>query len=308
MSVITLAEFQKRTHRKLYAGIAEVILDTDPIYTLFPWISYAGEGMIVNREKAMGDSAFYGLDDTITAKAPSSVEPKTFTATRIIGDAEIDGKQMVESQSSENDLVTMEIASKSKSVGRKIKAGMVTGTGVLPEMNSFHTLTDPGQYVASTGNVFDDCDLATQKVLSKDGFVDFLMVPSFQAFKMRQAYRALGGVPMIEVKSGNRSFKIMEFNGIPVFTNSFLPATESADGSALTGGTASSIYAGNFDDGTRKVGAAFIYPENRPMGLTVQHIGTKQDKDQDAWRIKSYVELALFNPNGVARVTGCATS
>ena len=301
---MTLAEFIKRTRDQLIAGVAEEILTTNPWYLLCPWNSYAGSGITTNREKVLGDADFYGLGDTIAAKAPSEVEPVLFRSTRIIGDAELDGLQVAEATSDINELMTMEISSKSKSVGRKMQEGMATGDGAAPKMNSLHSMIDSGQYVTGgSGNIFDYLDTLTQKILSKDGQTDWIQMPGNQALKLRTAYRALGGVPMMEVQSGGRTIQVMEFNGIPVFTNNWLSTEETAGGGDLIGGDLSSIYAGNFDDGTNKVGVAFIHPQALPAGISVSPLGEMETKDQSIYRVKSYTNFASFNKVGVARLT-----
>jgi len=301
---MTLAEFIKRTRDKLVAGVAEEILTTNPWFLICPWNSYAGSGITTNREKVLGDADFYGLGDTITSKTPSEVEPVLFRSTRVIGDAELDGLQVAESASDINDLRAMEVASKSKSIGRKIQLGMATGDGADPNYNSLHSMIDSGQYVTGgSGNIFDYLDALTQRVLSKDGLVDWIQLPGSQALKMRTAYRALGGVPMMEVQSGGRTFQVMEFNGIPCFTNNWLSTTETPGGGDLTGGDLSSIYAGNFDDGSYKTGVALIHPQATPAGISVEAIGKMETKDQEIYRVKSYSNFASFNKIGVARLT-----
>ena len=307
MSAMTLAEFIKRTRDELLAGVAEEILTTNPIYSMMPWTSYAGSGIITNRETTLGDADFYDLGATITSKATSVVTPVTFTATRIIGDAELDGKQLVESGSDINDLMAMEVASKSKSVGRKIQEGMALGTGTNPQYNSLHSMIDSGQYVTggagASGAIFGFMDAAIQKILSKDGFVDWIMMHGREALLLSAQYRLLGGVPMVEVQVGDRTMQVMSYNGIPVFTNNWLSITETAGGAALTTGALSSIYAGNFDDGTQKVGVSLIYPQASELGFSVDPIGEMEAKDQTIVRVKSYSNFASFNKVGVARIT-----
>ncbi len=304
MSVMTLAEFILRTRDQLIAGVAEEILTTNPMFMLMPWLGYAGSGISTNREETLGDADFYGLDDTITAKAPSAVEQVLFRSTRIIGDAELDNMQLAESNSDINSLMAIEVASKSKSVGRKIQEGMALGTGTDPQYNSLDSMIDSGQYITGgSGDIFNYLDAAMQKILSKDGYVDWIMLHGRDALKLRIAYRALGGVPMMEVKSGNRTIQVMEFNGTPVFTNNWLSTTETAGGAALTGGDLSSIYAGNFDDGSKKVGVSLIFPQASGMGINVQAIGDKESKDQQIVRVKSYSNFASFNKVGVSRIT-----
>jgi len=301
---MTLAEFILRTRDQLIAGVAEEILTTNPIYTLMPWLGYDGSGISTNREKVLGDADFYGLGDTIAAKTPSEVEQILYRSTRIIGDAELDGLQLAESSSDINSLMAMEVSSKAKSVGRKIQEGMATGSGTDPAMNSLHSMIDSSQYVTGgSGDIFNYLDAVGQKVLSKDGQIDWYQVTGRDALKIRTAYRALGGVPMVEVSSGNRTIQVMEFNGIPIFTNNWLSTTETAGGAALTGGTLSSIYAGNFDDGTKKIGVGLIYPNGTEAGISVNPVGEMETKDQSITRVKAYTNFASFNKVGVARLT-----
>lgn len=304
MSSLTLAEFILRTRDELIAGVAEEIITTNPMFLVTPWNSYAGSGITVNAELTLGDADFYGMGDTITSKAPSAVQPILFRSTKVIGDAEIDKLQQAESGSDINDVIQMEVSSKSKSVGRKIQEGMALGTGTAPQFNSLHSMIDSGQYVTGGAtDIFDFLDALMQKVLSKDGQVDWIQMSGRDALKVRTAYRALGGVPMIEVKSGDRTIKVLEFNGTPIFTNNWLSTTETAGGAALTGGTLSSIYAGNFDDGTNKVGVALVHPQATPAGIIIENVGDMETKDETIYRVKAYTNFASFNKVGVARLT-----
>lgn len=313
MSIMTLVEFQKRTRDKLLAGVVEDIYTTNPWYAFCPWMGYAGNGITVNRENTLGDADFFARGATITAKTPSVVDQVTFRATKVIGDAEIDNLDIAESGSDINDIAAIEISSKAKSVGRKIQGGIATGSGTSPAMNSLHSLIDSGQYTTSNGVggavlTFDMLDELISLVKSKDGQVDWLMMNGREMLKFRSLMRGLGGVPMMEVKMGNRTIQLLEYNGTPVFRNDWLSTTETDDGAALTGGAQSSIYAGNFDDGSRKVGLSLIYPEAIPVGTVVETIGAKEDKDEQVFRVKSYTNLATFNKRSVARLTGIAVS
>lgn len=309
MPAMTLAEFIKRSRDELVTGVAQDIFTTDPMYDYIPWIGYQGSGITWNRETTMGDSQFAGVGTAITAKAASVVTPVLYRGTKVIGDAEIDKQQIAESGGDTGTLIVDEVSSKAKSVGRQIKAGIATGTGVAPIMNSMHTLCDASQYTASGGVggavlTFDRMDELADLVKAKDGFVDFYVANGREIRKIRSLYRALGGVPMIEVKLGNRTFQVVEFNGVPVFQNDYLSTTETDDGAALVGGAQSSIYAGAWDDGSKKVGCALIYPEGDNMGISIEQVGAKEAYDEEIYRVKSYVNFGLFNRRGLARMTG----
>lgn len=303
MPTMTLVEFKKRTRDQLIAGIAEDIYTTNAIWSHIPWVSFQGSGIIVNRENTIGDAQFISIGGTITAKAPSAVDQITFAPTTCIGDAEINKLQVAMSGSDVNDVVAIEISSKSKNVGRQMQNGIATGDGADPNMNSLHSMVDSGQYVAGGAGTFDMLDALIDKVKSKDGIVEWMMAAGRDIRMIRSMYRSLGGVPMTEVKVGNKTIKVIEFEGIPIFQNDWLPITETAGGAALTGGALSSIYAGVWDDGSKKVGAAMIYPEAVPAGIIYEPVGAMETKDEAIHRVKAYMNFAIFNRRGVARLT-----
>ncbi len=303
MATMTAVEFVKRTRDQLIAGIVEDIYTTNPIYGFIPWIGYNGSGISVNREDTIGDAQTLALGGTITAKAASAVDQVLFQGTTLIGDAEINKKQIAESGSDINDVVTMEVSSKAKAVGRLIQAGIATGTGVAPEMNSMHTLIDATQYTTGGAMTFEMIDALIDLVKSKDGQVDWIQMAGRDIRAYRTMCRALGGVPMAEVKIGNKTIQIEEFNGIPIFQNDYLSVAETANGAALTGGALSSAYAGVWDDGSKKIGSALIYPNASTLGISFEEVGAMETKDENIYRIKAYTDFAMFNKRGIARLT-----
>jgi hypothetical protein len=309
MASMTLAEFIKRSRDSLITGIAQDIYTTDPMYDYIPWIPYIGSGATYNRETVMGDSQYATYGTAITAKATSTVTPVLYRGITVVGDAEINKQQVAESGGDGGDLIVSEVSSKAKSVGRKIRTGIAVGSGVVPEMNSMHTLCDASQYATSVAGgaalSFERMDELANLVKSKDGFVDFYVASGREMRKIRSLYRALGGVPMIDVQLGDRTYKVLEFNGVPIFQNDYLSTTETDSGAALVGGTQSSMYAGVWDDGSQKIGAALIYPAaTDSMGINVEQIGSKEGYDEEVYRVKFYGNFALFNRRGLARLPG----
>ena len=78
--------------------------------------------------------------------------------------------------------------------------------------------------------------------------------------------------------------------------------TETANGAALTGGALTSVWAGCWDDGTRKTGITAIYPEGVPAGIDVSRVGTSETKDEEIYRLKWYTNMAIFNRRAIARL------
>lgn len=306
MASQTLAEAKKFIHDTIVAGVAEDIISVSPIYAVLPFTGYDGQAILVNREAALGDAGLYSVDGTITHKAAASFVQATFTATKIIGDVEMDGLVQAQSASAGVDQLATEISSKAKSIGRLFQTGMATGTGSAPSMNSLHYLTDSSQYTtASLGQalsfaLLDElCDL----VKAKDGQVDWIQMPARTMRSYKVLLRALGGATgdwVVTLPDGRTT---IGYESIPVFKNEYLSVVETANGAALTGGDLTSVYAGVFDDGTRKVGVSGIHPNSVPAGIQVVYVGAMESKDSDLVRVRQYANFASFNRRGLARLT-----
>ena len=97
MATQTLAEAKKLINNQIVAGVAEDIISINPFFALLPFTGYTGQALVLNRENALGTSQVLAVDGTITAKAAATYTQSTVTATKLIGDAEMDG--LVQAQS-----------------------------------------------------------------------------------------------------------------------------------------------------------------------------------------------------------------
>ncbi len=308
MATQTLAEAAKLINNQIVQGVVEDIYTTNPFWMRMPWIGYEGQAIVVNRENALGDAQHLAVGGTITAKAAASFTQYTYSATTTIGDAEMNGLVQAQSQGAGTDQLAIEISSKAKSVGRKLQTGLAVGTGVAPELNSLHTLVDATQYTtASAGQAlsFALLDELLNLVKAKDGEVDWLMMPARTIRSYRNLVRALGGVTeTIVFDMGNgRTRNVDVYNNIPIFQNDYLSVVETANGAAVTGGALASVYAGVWDDGSKKLGVSMIHPIAVPAGIVVEKVGAAETKDETIVRVKSYSNFASFNRRGVARLT-----
>ncbi len=302
----TLAEAKKLINDQIVQGVVEDIISINPLYNLLPFSSYRGQALLVNRENALGDAGVYAVDASIVARNPATFTQVSFSATKLIGDVEMDGLVQATSANAGVDQLAVEISSKAKSIGRLFQQGMATGTGTSPAMNSLHSLCDSGQYTASSNGqalsfaLLDElCDL----VKAKDGQVDWIMMAPRTMRSYKTLLRALGGTPADWVVTLPDGRTTIGYEGIPIFKNEYLPVTETADGAALTGGALTSVWAGCFDDGTNRVGIAGIYPEGTPAGVSVEQIGAAEQKDSQIVRVKQYANFVCFNRKGLARLT-----
>lgn len=308
MATQTLAEAAKLINDEIAQGVAEDIITTNPMFSVLPFTGYSGQGLIVNRENALGNAGVYAVGATITDKAAATYTEATFKATKLIGDAEMDGLVQAQSMGAGVDQLALEIGSKAKSIGRLFQSGMATGGGTSPDMNSFHSMVDAAQYTAAAATQvlsFELLDQLLDLVKSKDGEVDFIVMNGRTLRSYKALVRALGGVnEVIAFTMPNGTTRnVSVYEGVPIFQNDYLSVTETANGAALTTGVLTSVYAGVFDDGTEKVGVCGIHPIAVPAGIVVENIGKSDTKDEQIVRIKQYANFASFNRRGLARLT-----
>lgn len=305
MATQTLAEAKKLINNQIIQGVAEDIISINPLFDILPFTGYTGQGMVVNRENALGDAGMYAVGATITNKAAATFINVTFTATKLIGDAELDGLVVAQSASAGVDQTAIEISSKAKTIGRLFQTGMATGDATGANMNSLHTLCDSSQFTtASAGQAisFALLDELMDLVKAKDGQVDWFQMPARTIRSIKVLLRNLGGATINEVVTLPGGRAVLGYEGVPIFKNEYLSVLETANGAALSGGALTSVWAGCFDDGSEKVGVAGIHPEGVPVGIVVEPIGAQEAVDSKIWRVKQYANFANFNRRGLARL------
>lgn len=303
MASQTLAEAKKLINNQIVVGVAEDIISLNPIYSLIPFDGYSGQAILANAQTTLGDSQVLAIDGTITAKAASASTQTPFTATKLIGDVEMDLLVQAQSESAGVDQTAIEISSKAKSIARLFQQGMATGTGSSPQMNSLRSMMDASQFTtASAGQAisFGLLDELFDLVKSKDGMVDWCQMPARTMRSYKALLRALGGTTADWVVTLPDGRTTIGYESTPIFKNEYLSVTETANSAAFTTGALASVYAGNFDDGSRKVGIAGIYPASMPMGIDVRAVGAQEAKDSEIVRVKWYSNLASFSRRGIA--------
>jgi hypothetical protein len=309
MASQTLVQAKLFINNEIVSGVVEDIISVNPIYNLIPFQGYSGQAILVNREVVLGDSQVLAVDTTITAKAAATFTQASYSATRLIGDVELDALLALQSSGAGVDQLAIEISSKAKSIARLFQTGLATGTGTSPQMNSLHSLCDSSQYTTATGGTtsqalsFALLDELLDLVKAKDGQVDWMMMAARTLRSYRVLLRALGGVTADEVITFPDGRQVMGYSGIPIFKNEYLSVAETSDGAALTGGAMASCWAGTFDDGSSRVGIAAIHPEAAPAGITVKVVGDMETKDSALVRVVQYSNMVSFNRRGLARLT-----
>ena len=304
MASVTLAESAKLSNDLVVQGVIENIISVNPIYQLLPFDQIEGNSLKYNRENALGDSEFITVGDTITAKSAATFTQVSSSLTTLIGDAEVD--HFIQTvRSNVNDQKAVQVASKAKSIGRKFQDTLINGdTGAVPD--SFEGLIElipAGQEVTTAGNgealSFTQMDNMLDLVLSKDGQVDFIMMPARTIRSYLALLRALGGASINEVVTLPNGTQQMAYRGVPIFRNDYIPVNQTqAAGSNLT-----TIFAGCFDDGSRKVGIAGLTPVVN-SGIFVTEVGESETKNETITRVRFYCGLAAFSEKALSMVTG----
>jgi len=312
MATQTLAQAKLLINNEIVRGVAEDIISLNPMFSLLPFIGYEGQGLIVNRELTLGATGHLAVAAAIgtTLKTASTFTQKIFVATKLIGDAEMDGLVQAQSAGAGVDQIAIEISAKAKSIGRLFQQGMATGTGSSPQMNSFRSLCDSGQYATNATTTtlsFALMDELLDLVVAKDGQVDFICMPARTMRAYKVLLRALGGVPADWVVNLPDGRTTIGYEGIPIFKNEYLDVLETFAGATNLTQTKTSVYAGVWDDGSQKVGVAAVHPIAVPAGIVVEPVGAAENYDMNIWRVKQYANFASFNRRGLSRLKGISS-
>lgn len=303
MASLTLAEAGLLNQNPLISGVIESIVTTNQIYRILPFQFIEGNALSYNRESVLGDSQIIGAGsaasaNAITAKAATTVIGATAKLVPIIGDAEIDHFELV-TMSDENDQEAVQVAGKAKSIGRKYQDKMINGdaTATPLEFDGLGKLVPAAQKIGVAGASFDFgiLDQMMDKVKSKDGVVDYFMMNGINIRRYLAKLRALGGASIQEVVTLPGGAEVIAYRKVPIFQNDWI----AVDAAAEPAKNRSDIYAGVFDDGSKKIGLAGIGAA-RQNGVFVSRVGEKEGANEVIIRVRMYAGLALFSELGIS--------
>lgn len=305
MSSVTLAEAAKLSNDLVVQGVIENVITVNPIYQVLPFDQIEGNSLKYNRENALGNVEFITpVSGSITAKAPASFTQAQAGLAVLIGDAEVDHFVQT-TRSNLNDQKAIQIASKAKSIGRQFQDTMINGDigadpasfdGLLNLVAGAQTLTPStdGDNLSFTG-----LDALIDLVIAKDGQVDFFMMPARTIRSYLSLLRALGGASINEVVTLPNGQSQMAYRGVPIFRNDWIPVDQTQGVTT----TCTSVVAGCFDDGSRKVGVTGLTTVQN-SGIFVTEVGEAETKNDTITRVRFYCGLAVFNDYGLAVLPG----
>lgn len=294
-------EAEKLSNNELVAGVIEEIIERDPLFHMLPFKGVQGKAYVYDRENTLSEADFLDPNDVVNEGAATFTE--VVARLRILaGDVDVD-KFLDATMSDTNNQKAIQIAAKAKGLARKFRRTLVAGdnTANPKEFDGLWKLVANDKKLAAGAGPTNNLSLSMLDELldAVPNGADFLMMRAGTLRYFRSLLRAAGGTEpqMLMIKDFG---SIMGHNGVPILVNDFMPGTEALNGSALTGGTYCSIYAGRFNEAD---GVHGIYGGNT-AGIVVEDIGTVQNKDATRTRLKWYASLALKSTQSLARITG----
>lgn len=307
MSSVTLAESAKLAQDELVAGVIENIITVNRFFDVLPFDGIEGNSLAYNRENVLGDVINAGVGTTFSG-AGAGKNPATFTRvnsnlTTIMGDAEVNGLIQATRSGDGNDQTAVQIASKAKSAGRQYQNQLINGTGTNNEFAGLLQLVAAGQTLTPQTNgqaiSFEILDELMDRVVDKDGQVDYITMHARTLRSYKALLRALGGASINEVIELPSGAEVPAYSGVPIFRNDYIPTNQTQG----TSSNATTIFAGTLDDGSRTHGIAGL-TATTAAGIQVVDVGEAEDADEHIWRVKWYCGLALFSEKGLAAAPG----
>lgn len=307
MASVTLVESAKLAQDDLVAGVIENIITVNRFFEQLPFDGIDGNALAYSRENALGDVITAGVGTKFSVasagKAAATFTQVTSSLTTIMGDAEVNGLVQATRSGDGNDQTAVQIASKAKSAGRKYQDMLINGTGSSNQFAGLLALCSSGQKVTAGTNgqalSFELLDELMDKVVDKDGHVDYLSMHSRTLRSFRALLRALGGAAISEVVTLPSGTEVQAYSGAPIFRNDWIPTNQTQG----TSTTSTSVFAGSFDDGSRTVGISGLTAA-KANGIQVVDVGEAEDADEHIYRVKWYCGLALYSEKGLAILPG----
>lgn len=293
------AQAEKLSQNDLVRGVIEEVIDREDLLAVLPFVHTEGKAYVYNRENGVVEAEFLDPNDTINEGAATFTE--VVSKVRILAhDVDLD-KFLTSTTSDANDQLGIQLAAKAKGLARKFRKTLVIGSNATnpKEFDGLEVLVGAN---GTSQNIVVGANGAALTMSMLDELLD--AVPNgADVILMRpgtiRAYRALlrqaGGIGPVEIMMENFGRPMLTHNGVPILENEFIPVK--AQGSATD---TCSIYAVrlNETDGVHGLTAG------PTAGMTVENIGTVQNKDAIRYRVKWYAGLALKSTKSAARLVG----
>jgi hypothetical protein len=230
----------------------------------------------------------------------SEFEEVTTKLRILIGDVDVD-KFLDSTMSNLNNQKALQIAAKAKGMATAFRRAVVQGNNTT-DPKSFDgigkIITDTGNFITAGANGGAVSLALLDELIDKlDGRrPDALMMRSGTLRALKALWRVAGGNTGGMLQVDNYGLTVPQHDGIPIILNDFIPANV-AQGSASN---TTSIYALRLNE----VDGLHGLFGGDAGGLTIEDIGTVQNKDATRTRLKWYCGLALKSTKSLAAIKG----
>jgi hypothetical protein len=295
------AEAEKLSNNQLVSGVIEQIIERDDLFDVLPFTYVVGKAYVYNRENTLGGADFLDPNDTVNESAATFTE--VVAKLRVLaGDVDVD-KFLDTTMSDTSDQTAEQVAKKAKAVARKFHQTLAYGdaTANPKEFDGLSKLAEAagGTQTVSAGTNGGALTLAMLDELcdAVPNGADVLVMRRGTIRAFRTLLRATYGTDAVMQQGKNFDGRpMLTHNGIPVIMNEFLKSDETQGSSSAT----TSVYAVRLNelDGLHGIWGG----EN--AGISLENIGTVQNKDATRYRLKWYCGIALKSTRSIARLKG----
>jgi hypothetical protein len=291
-------EAEKLSNNDLVSGVIEEIIDKEALFALLPFVETKGKAYVYNREATISEASFLDPNEAVPEEASTFTE--VTTRLRILaGDVDVD-KFLDGTMDDHNAQKAIQIAMKAKGIARKFRRTLAIGDSAVnsKEFDGLKKLCATAQVItAGTNGAALTLTMLDELLDEVPNGADFLMMREGTI----RAYRALlrttaGGTDAFMMQLENFGTPFLTHNGVPILVNNYLPGDETVGTSSVT----CTIYAARLNevDGLHGIWGG---PN---LGISVEDIGTVQNKDATRTRVKWYCGTALKSTRSLACLKG----
>jgi len=308
----TLSEFAKLANDEVNRGVIEEIITANDLMPFLQFKGFEGNSFLYNRENALGASATHAVGDTWADTEPTYTQ-KT-AALAIVGVQHPLDLFIRDTRGNVNNQEAILLMQMAKSLARKIEQLIITGDPAATS-TEFEGLTslilgETRMMAMDDGNVDGPGTAETELTLDRlDAMIDQIENGKPSALVMNKTMRrklsALSrtsgsGILMDKVEMFGK--QVDAYSNIPIVINDFITDAEIyEDSGTWTSSTATTIFGLKF--GEENMGYTILH--NGPvMSPQVQRIGIKENKNEELFRMVTYLQPIIFSTKMIIALGG----
>jgi hypothetical protein len=320
---LTLVEASKYSNDVLQRGVIELLVKDDPILQKLQFKDIKGNGLTYNEETTLSGADFYDVGDQWN-ESTSAVTSYTAVTKILGGDADVDNF-LKATRSNEQDLMSEQIAAKTKAMKRKYLDAFFYGYFTGGNTKDFDGL----QYLirrstaGSNNTIATATSSGTSILLSLERVeaaldlirggekADLIVMSKLMRRSINKFLHGVGGISYMDAANG----RIQTLFEVPVATSDHIRDNESADLQYGTNEASTAVYGHNYadSDGGDDDGATTIFCLRfateavcgiQSEGIKTIRLGDLETKDAMRVRLRWYPGLMFQSLISSSKVTG----